>query len=332
MAPKIIVILGSTASGKSDLATDLAIWLGSRSTSKKLEIAGAEIISADSRQVYKGMDIGTGKVPISYERSESTKSSIPASAGIQMFYRGIPHHLLDVVSPKKQFDIAKYKKLAEKSIEKIKSKNKIPIICGGAGFYIQAIVNNIIFPDVKPNESLRKKLEKKPIEELLSSLKGLDIDRFKSVDHKNKRRIIRAIEIAKALGKVPKIKPSSKYQALQIGVSKSKEGLQKAIEKRLLKRLKQGMVSEVKKLHASGVSWKKLIEFGLEYKYVALHLQGKISRQEMLGQLNIAIRQYSKRQMTWFKHDNRIIWLDPISSDKQKEKEVAKLIMDFLKI
>lgn len=311
--PKIIVILGPTASGKSDLAVDLAIWLSSKTISRKFGLTGAEIISADSRQVYKGMNIGTGKI---------TKKEM----------KGISHHLLDVADPKKKFDVARYKKLSEKSITNILAQNKIPIICGGTGFYIQAIIDNIILPDVKPDKVLRKKLEKNSLEKLLMILEKLDSCRIKSIDKKNKRRIIRAIEIATTLGNVPKIKSLPKYQALQIGTSKSKEELQKAIEKRLIKRLGQGMVSEVKKLHASGVSWKKLIEFGLEYKYVTLHLQGKISRQEMLGQLNIAIRQYAKRQMTWFKRDDRIIWLDPVSSNKQKEKEAAKLILDFLKI
>lgn len=307
----IIVILGPTTSGKSDLAVNLALWLGSKTTAKKLGIAGAEIISADSRQVYKGMDIGTGKI---------TKKEM----------RDIPHHLLDVASPKQKFDVTRYKELAEKIIEKIISKNKIPIICGGTGFYIQAIIDNVIFPDVKPNETLRKKLEKESIEKLLIMLKKLDSDKFKTIDHKNKRRIIRAIEISKALGKVPKLKSNPKYDALQIGILKNKKELQQSIEKRLLKRLKQGMVNEIKKLHASGVSWKKLIEFGLEYKYTSFYLQNKITKQEMIEQLNRAIRQYAKRQMIWFKRDSRIIWLSEKNTLIKNKKEAKNLIKNFL--
>lgn len=291
--PKILVILGQTASGKSELAVKLA---------KKLN---GEIISADSRQVYKGMNIGTGKVLRDKSKSYQLKTN-------SYSYRGIPHYLLDVVSPRQKFDVVKYKKLAEKAIEDILRRGKLPIICGGTGFYIQAIVDNIIFPKIKADIKLRKKLENRPIGKLLKMLKKMDEKRFKTVDKKNKRRIIRAIEIAKTLGKVPKLKSKPKYEAMQIGIKIDKETLKKNIEKRLERRLKQGMIAEVRKLHrlpTGGVSWKKLIDFGLEYKFVALYLQNKLTKQEMIEQLKKAIWHYAKRQMTWFKKDKRIIWL-----------------------
>lgn len=297
--PKIIVVLGPTASGKSDLCVDLALWLDS------------EIVSADSRQVFKNMNIGTGKI---------TKKEM----------RSIPHHLLNVANPKQKFDIVKYKNLAEKAIEKILQKNKVPIICGGTGFYIQSIVDNIAFPEVPADESLRKKLEKYSLDKLLKILDKLDPKILKTIDQKNKRKIIRAIEISKALGSVPKLKSNPKYDALQIGISKDKETLKKLIEKRLQKRLKQGMISEVKKLHANGVSWKKLISFGLEYKFIALYLQGKLTKQEMTEQLNTAIWHYAKRQITWFKRDERINWLNEKNSPSQNKKEAKKLINNFL--
>lgn len=309
--PKIIVVLGPTASGKSDLCVDLAIWLGSKKISKKFKNSGAEIISADSRQIYKNMNIGTGKI---------TKKEM----------RNIPHHLLDVVSPRQKFDVVKYKMLAEKAIEEILSQNKIPIICGGTGFYIQAIVDNIIFPEVKADEILRKKLEKESLDKLLKMLGKLDPERLKTIDKNNKRKIIRAIEIAKSLGKVPKLKSNPKYASLQIGISKDKEALKKLIEKRLEKRLKQGMVNEVKKLRKNGLSWKKLITFGLEYKYISLYLQGKITKQEMTTQLNTAIWHYAKRQMTWFKRDSRIKWLNEKNNYLQNKKEAKKIIDIFL--
>lgn len=296
---KIIVILGPTASGKSDLAVKLA---------KKFN---GEVISADSRQVYRGMDLGTGKI---------TKKEM----------QGVPHHLLDVASPKTKFDVVKYKKLADKAIEDILERGKLPIICGGTGFYIQAIVDNIVFPEVASDPELRKKLEKQPIEKLLQTLKKLDPARFKTVDQKNKRRVIRAIEISMTLGKVPKLKSNPKYDALQIGIDINKETLKKNIEKRLEKRLKRGMIAEVKKLHhppvGGGVSWKKLIEFGLEYKFIALYLQGNSPRrtkQEMVNQLKSAIWQYAKRQMTWFKKDTRINWVD-------NKLEAEKIIKKFI--
>lgn len=291
---KIIIILGPTASGKSDLAVKLA---------KKFN---GEIVSADSRQIYKGMNIGTGKI---------TKKEM----------LGIPHHLLDVASPKTKFDVVKYKKLAEKAIEDILKRGVLPIICGGTGFYIQAIVDNVIFPEVTSSPKLRQKLEKQPIEKLLQTLKKLDIARFKTVDQKNKRRVIRAIEISKALGKVPKLKSNPQYDALQIGIDIDKETLKKNIEKRLEKRLKQGMVAEVKKLHQQGVPWKKLVEFGLEYRFVALYLQNKITKQEMTNQLSSAIWQYAKRQMTWFKRDTRINW---VKNQKTAEKSIRKFLQN----
>ena len=159
MKPKILVILGPTASGKSDLAVELS------------KIFNGEVISADSRQVYKGLDIGSGKI---------TKKEM----------RGVPHYLLDVCSPKKIFSVAEYKKLADEKITNILKRNKLPIICGGTGFYIDAVVQNITLPEVSPNPELRKKLEGKNLEELQTILKQLDLERYETVDTKNKIRLI----------------------------------------------------------------------------------------------------------------------------------------------
>lgn len=334
--PKIIVILGPTTSGKSDLAVKLA------------EKFNGEIISADSRQIYKGMDIGTGKVPKDKSKIKNQKSKLQGKIQNLYYYKGIRHHLLDVVNPRQKFDVVRYKKLADKAIEDILRRKKLPIVCGGTGFYIQAIVDNVIFPEVKANEALRKKLEKYSLERLLKTLKKLDSKRFKTIDQKNKRRIIRAIEIAVTLGKVPKLKSIPKYNALQIGIDINKETLRKNIGKRLEKRLKQGMIAEVKKLHQQGlsagrhgVSWKRLIEFGLEYRFIAFYLQDKITkpknktsslqnRQEMIYQLETAINQYAKRQITWFKKDKRIKWLAEKNAPAQNEKMSEKLTDAFL--
>ena len=172
MKTKLLIILGPTASGKSDLAVQLA---------KKYN---GEIISADSRQVYKGLNIGTGKI---------TKKEMS----------GIKHHLLDVTDPKKVFTVSQFKTLVEIAIADISSRGKLPIICGGTGFYIQAVVDNIILPEVPPNKKLREKLNKKTTTELFEILKKLDNERAKNIDAKNPRRLIRAIEIAEKLGKVP---------------------------------------------------------------------------------------------------------------------------------
>jgi tRNA dimethylallyltransferase len=290
--PKILVILGPTAVGKSDIAVSLA---------KKFN---GEIISADSRQVFKGMDIGTGKI---------TKKEM----------LGIKHYLLDIIDPMTKFNVAKYKKLADKIILEIISRGKLPIICGGTGFYIQAVVDNVIFPDVKPDEKLRAQLEKYTTEKLLKTLGKLDEKRFKTIDQNNRVRIIRAIEIAKSLGSVPKIVSDSKYNVLQIGITAPNEVLRDRIYKRLIRRMNGGMVNEIKKLHKNGMSWKRMEQLGLEYRYLSRFLTGKYSKAEMLEKLNSEIWQFARRQKSWFRRDNRIKWYK-LEEQKKIEREIKK--------
>ncbi len=276
---KIIIIVGPTASGKSDLAVKLA---------KK---HNGEIISADSRQVYKGLDIGTGKI---------TKREM----------KGVTHYLLDVANPKRRFTVADFVHHAHKALEKILEKNKTPIIVGGTGFYIQALVDGIVLPDVPPNAKLRTKLEKKSAAQLYTAIKKLDPLRAASLDPNNARRLIRAIEIAKALGKVPKLKSNPlPYKTIFIGTKIAPAILKEKIRTRLMKRLQSGMVNEAKRLHARGLSWKRMEELGLEYRYLAYFLQNKMTREEMVEKLVTEIWHYSRRQMTWFKRDKRIKWM-----------------------
>lgn len=292
---KIIVILGPTSSGKSDMAVKIAREFN------------AEIVSADSRQVYKVMDIGTGKI---------TKKEM----------KGIPHHLLNVASPKRKFTVIQYQKLANKVINRIFKKNKLPILCGGTGFYIQAVIDGIIIPKVKPDWQLRLKLDRLEANKLFNKLKNIDPERAKTIEKKNKRRLIRAIEIViKTKKPVPSLqKKPFPYPVLIIGIKKEKEELKKLIKERLLKRLKTGLIEEVKNLKKSGLSWKKLEDFGLEYRYVARYLQGKINYSEMVENLQKEIEHFSKRQMTWFKRDKRIHWI-------KKQKQTKALIKKFLK-
>lgn len=294
MENKLIVILGPTASGKSYLAVKIA---------KKIK---AEIISADSRQVYKGMDIGTGKI---------TEKEM----------QGIPHHLLDVALPEKRFTVSQYQKLAERAISEILKKGKIPILCGGSGFYIQAVIDGIVIPEVRPDYSLRTKLEKLNTQELFAKLKTLDKTRAENIDNNNRRRLIRALEILiKTKKPVPSLKKNPlSYPFLIIGIQKNKEELKKLIRKRLLKRLKQGMIKEVENLHKSGISWQRMEEFGLEYRLIAKYLQNRINYKEMIELIQKESEQFSKRQMTWFKKDKRINWIKNYS-------EAEKLIKRFL--
>jgi tRNA dimethylallyltransferase len=296
MKPKVLVILGPTATGKSDLAVKIA-----------LKHKG-EVISADSRQVYKGLDIGTGKI---------TKEEM----------QGIHHWLLDVVSPQKTFSVADYKKLAEEKIKTILKRSKLPIIVGGTGFYIQSIVDDLILPEVPADDTLRKELSIKSPEELLLVLKSLDSERLKTIDTKNKVRLIRAIEIAKTLGKVPAVKKAEpKYVFLQIGLTLSPEELKAKIKKRLISRVKKGMIEEAEKLHKKGLSFERMRELGLEYRYLADLIEKRISKKEIMEKLETAIYQYSKRQMTWFKRDKRVKWFKP-----NEHKSIDFLVYKFLK-
>ncbi len=291
--PKIIVILGPTASGKSDLAVELALKFN------------GEIISADSRQIYKGMDIGTGKI---------TKKEM----------RGISHYLLDIASPKKQLSVAHFQKQAKLAIEKILKRGKTPIICGGTGLYIYAVIDNQIFPDVKPDAKLRKRLEKLNTKQLFEKLKKLDTNRAKTIDKNNPRRLIRALEIVMISKKpVPKIKKQRNYNVLKIGVKRDNTQLKKLIWKRLIKRFDTGMTNEVRRLIKSGVSFKRLYDFGLEYRWIGLYLEKKITKEQMIQGLYKAIRDFSKRQMTWFKRDKEIHWI-------KNQKEAEKLAKNFL--
>lgn len=284
MKPTVIVILGATSTGKSDFAVGLA---------KKLqqESITAEIISADSRQVYKGLDLLSGKI---------TEKEM----------HGIHHHMLDVVNPKKTYTVSDYVTHAKKATDGIIKRGHLPIIVGGTGFYIDALVNGIVLPEVPPNIALRKKLEQKTAEELFILLKKKDSARAKTIDPKNKVRLIRALEIIESIGKVPKQKDKPQYNTLKIGLTIHDEVLRQRIKTRLEKRVKQGMLREAQKLHENGLSYKKMESLGLECKYSALYLQKKITKQELATQLETAIWQYARRQKTWFKRDKSIEWVE----------------------
>lgn len=270
MKPKILVVCGPTASGKSDKAVELA-----------LEHNG-EIISADSRQVYKGLDIGSGKITV-----EEMK--------------GVTHHLLDVADPKEIFSVEDFVQLGEQALTEILTKGKLPIICGGTGFYIDALIYGTQFPAVPVNNELRLELERCSLEELQSKLRELDPERYSVLDIYNPVRLIRAIEIATSIGKVPPVIQEKKYDIEFIYLDFPKEILIERITDRLYKRLDGGMLTEAERLNEEGVSFDRMKQLGLEYRYMAMYLLKEISYEEMCSFIILKSTQYAKRQRVWFK-------------------------------
>jgi tRNA dimethylallyltransferase len=270
MKPKLIVVCGPTATGKSDKAVEIAL------------AQNGEVISADSRQVYRGLDIGSGKI---------------TSKEMQ----GIPHHLLDVADPNDTFAVDQFVIMGAQAIESILEKGKTPIICGGTGFYIDALVNGLQLPEVAPNPTLRAELEKLSLDNLQNRLHDIDAKRYEEVDLFNPVRIIRAIEIATELGSVPPLSRESKYDVEYVYLNFPNDVLKERIYKRLIGRLESGMLDEARRLHANGLSFDRMKQLGLEYRHMAMHLLGEITHEEMVEQLNAKIWQYAKRQRTWFK-------------------------------
>ncbi|HYG33625.1 MAG TPA: tRNA (adenosine(37)-N6)-dimethylallyltransferase MiaA [Clostridia bacterium] len=279
---KLVVILGTNASGKSDLGIRLAKHFG------------GEVVSADSRQVYRGLDLGSGKIT-------------PAQAGT------VKHHLIDVADVSEYYSLAQYQRAAYAAIDSISSAGKLPFLVGGTGLYISAIVEGYQLVDVPPNDQLRTELETLPLPQLVERLEKSDADAASRIDKSNRRRLIRAIEIASAGHANSAAQESSpRYNCLQLGLTWPREILEQRIEKRLRDRLTHGMIDEVAGLRSRGVSDLKLDKLGLEYRFIMRYLRGDLrTLDELCTQLGIAIRQFAKGQLTWFKRDSRIIWLDP---------------------
>lgn len=326
----IIAIVGPTASGKSEYAVKLA---------KKYN---GEIISADSRQVYRGLDIGSGKVMGKWVSSRHCDSAMageairrtnngiasssdghrsPRNDNFIFVYKTIPHHCIDYVSPQKRFTVVDFQQCARQAMEDIRARGKIPFLVGGTGFYIDAVLGNASFPSVLPNALLRKKLERFSAEKLFAMLKKSDPRRAAAIDPRNKRRLIRALEIIHATNKsVPPCTPSralSARDAVVMGIKKEKEVLKKSIAKRMRAMLKRGLVAETKKLRSQGLTWKRIAEFGFEYRLPVLFLQKKISRKELEDRLIKENWRYAKRQMTWWRRNKNIHWVSSLLKTQQ---------------
>lgn len=297
--PRVVVVVGPTAAGKTKLAVNLARQFG------------GEIIAADSRQVYRGLDIGSGKDHHEYGR--------------------VPAHLLDVASPKGQFTAARYQLLARRAVEQIVGRGKLPIICGGTALYVDAVTHGLQFPKVRITDfefrQLRARLQRLSEAKLLDRLRRVDSATYAVIDRKNRRRVERALEIYYASG-YPKsalqaqIKPP--YQFLVLGVHVPKAVMHQRITKRLAQRLRQGLVAEVRRLHQQGVSFKRLEAFGLEYRWVARYLRGQVDRRTMEASLLRDIKQFARRQMVWWKRNHNIVWVT-------KESQAKNLVRKFLR-
>ncbi len=302
---KVIVIVGTNASGKSSLAVRLA---------KKYN---GEVISADSRQVYKGLDIATGKI---------TKKEMD----------GVAHHLLDVADPCKRYSASDFARDGKEAMREIYHNGKIPIVAGGTGFYIQALLEPDTLPHIPPNLPLRRELENLSPEALLERLYEIDSSRAQDIENKNeeknKRRLIRAIEIASYreesshnTTEYDEYSPFSDMEVLWIGLEWDKEKLEERIRERTIQRMEEGMVEEAQRLYDSGLSYERMRELGLEYTHLADYLENKITKEELVERIIIADRQYAKRQRTWFKRNKDIHWFT-----QENIAEVDVLVSNFL--
>ena len=283
----MLVVMGPTASGKTAFAVKVARWINSLCSSGELSFKECHIISADSRQVYRGMDIGTGKDIAEYGE--------------------IPYHLIDIAEAGEKYDLFRYKKDFQKVYSELKKKNIFPILCGGSGLYIEAVCKDYDLKEVAPNLELRKELEQKSMEELVSMLTDLKAkhgtEPHNNTDFDTRKRVIRAIEIEMAYDNIPQRKESfegpKKVHYLALNPDRELRNLK--IDRRLEERLNNGMVDEVKALLDKGIKPEDLIYYGLEYKFLTQYITGEISYDWMKEHLAIAIHQFAKRQMTWLR-------------------------------
>ena len=298
MATPLIVIVGTTASGKSKLGIRLAQRLG------------GEIVSADSRQLYRGLDIGSGKVTPE-ERA------------------GVPHHLLDVADVRQRFTVAEYQVQAFAAIEDITARGRQPLLVGGSGLYVRAVVDNPAYPNVAPRPELRHQLERTPLRELIVQLEAVDPVTARRIDKQNPRRVVRALEVSLASGRpfsAQQDQGPPRVDPLQLGLTWPRDELRCRIRNRLEARLAGGMLEETRQLLAAGVPPQRLIELGLEYRFLTRHVLGELTADEMREKLETAIVQFARRQMTWFRRDARIRWLEPDRALEQAEALAAEFL------
>ena len=296
--PRLVVLLGPTASGKSGLGIFLA------------QHFNGEIVSADSRQVYRGLDIGTAKVA-------------PAEQAL------VPHHMLDVANPRETYTVAQYQQGAIRAIHDILARNRQPFLVGGSPHYMQAVVDNLHIPQIEPQTELRAQLEQRPLPELVDLLEALDPLSAATIDRNNPRRVIRALEVCLVSGQpfsAQRTMSEPLYQSLLLGIAWPREVLYRRIDERVDERMQQGMIQEVQGLLDEGISSQRLEALGLEYRYISRWLTGAFeSEDEMVQKLKYAIHDFTRRQLTWFRKNSRIIWVNGGEWEQAEE-----LVRDFL--
>jgi len=299
----LIVILGPTASGKTSLAVRIA------------DDFKGEVISADSRQVYKGMDIGTGKDLSEYQVKNN---------------KVIAHHLIDILDPSEEFNVFEYQKRFHAIFSRLVEKNVLPVLAGGTGLYLEAVLLDYKMPDARPDRMIRQQLEVLSVNELQKILLDLRPQLHNKTDLEDRERLIRKIEIERARNHQQcggAHNPA--VHAGVFGISWDRSELRQRIAARLEQRLAAGMIEEVEQLRQQGVSWKRLESFGLEYRYIAWYLQNKITKDDMAEKLRIAIGQFAKRQMTWFRRMEKkgvaIEWINGNDYDLLRSKVLQKL-------
>ncbi|HOD37073.1 MAG TPA: tRNA (adenosine(37)-N6)-dimethylallyltransferase MiaA [Syntrophales bacterium] len=297
MRYNLIVILGPNASGKTRMAARLA------------KDIGTEIVSADSRQVYRGMDIGTGK-----DLSDYVVDGV-----------GVPHHIIDIVDPDHEFSVYEFQRRFHDCFSEIAARGKIPILAGGTGLYIESVLRRFRMLPVPRDPDLRRELEGLGMEELARRLLQINPGIHNTTDLGSRERVIRAIEIARYTQDHPDEKVAMpEIRALVFGISRDRKTLRERIAERLRRRLDEGMIEEVRRLHDGGLTWEALERFGLEYRYVSRYLRKQLSREEMFNTLNIRIRQFAKRQETWFRGMEKrgidIIWINGDDYEALRER------------
>jgi len=302
---KLVAVLGPTAGGKTTWSLELA---------KKFD---GEIINCDSRQIYKWMNVGTAKEPGRWKSLTGRRAYI---------IDGVPHYLIDFLSPDQDFSVAEYQRRAIRRIKEIQRRGKLPILVGGTGLYIKAVVDNMKIPQVKANQNLRDSLETKDNEELWHLLGRMDPGALKVVDPQNKRRIIRALEVCILTGK-----PFSQqrglgepiFESLQLGIRVPRETLHERINRRVTNMIERGLIDEVKKLRQMGFEWGAPGMSGIGYKEIGNYIRGEMDLHEASELLRRNTRRYSRRQETWFKRDHRIQWVE-------RRDEADRLVNEFL--